>query len=245
MTLPEEQALTTAVNALESRFAVRGVVKLQPGKSATVRVFPEGIDSSDEKPSPPKEVQFSMSLEHVETNKALEPILLTAVPSPFGHGAETKLDESVRKASELRPDKFAWADFDPNDCAGLLEEIRKSLVPDARAISATLHKLNVYGAGGRGRTRVYHIVTCSSTQSSFLMYLLSDQTCSPVDRQKFATVMKHVKDLTGFTRQARIKPIAKGRSSCAHTTSLSYTRSRKVSPSRKFSTRYSTCCGNF
>ncbi len=87
-----------------------------------------------------------------------------------------KKEEGGGKVGEGRDEKCGGEEVDNNDCAGLLEENRKAVVADERAISATLDKLNVYGAGGRARRRVYHFVTFRSTHSSFLMYLLSEQT---------------------------------------------------------------------
>lgn len=75
---------------------------------------------------------------------ALAPLLYAATPSAFGHGSKTVVDTSVRQASELRPDAFDF-DFSPSD--ELLEKVRTALVPDAGAVRAELHKLNVMREG--------------------------------------------------------------------------------------------------
>ncbi len=72
-----------------------------------------------------------------------------ADPSPFGKGKETVVDESVRKAHELKPDAFSLSGgFDVTVPAEVLEKVRAELVPDATSISAKLHKVNVYEKGG-------------------------------------------------------------------------------------------------
>jgi hypothetical protein len=62
----------------------------------------------------------------------------------FGHKGETKVDETVRAALEITPDKFTIHGFDPQQ---LLNTIREGLVPDAEEVTAELHKLNIYTEG--------------------------------------------------------------------------------------------------
>jgi len=79
------------------------------------------------------------------------------------HGEATVLDERVRKASELKPAQFTCPDFDPNTSPGLLDGIRRQLVP-GRGLHSSTFRLNVSafcGIGGalRGYSRgVYEVV---------------------------------------------------------------------------------------
>ena len=50
--------------------------------------------------------------------------VLTAKPSKFGHGSADVLDESVRKASELLPDKFNLT-VGGKDVLTALEDVRR------------------------------------------------------------------------------------------------------------------------
>ena len=56
------------------------------------------------------------------------------------------MDESIRKAKELKASEFDIEGFDVND-GSLLEAIRAALVPDAHGITAELDKLNFYSSG--------------------------------------------------------------------------------------------------
>ena len=127
-----EAALHDAVDNIESKFATMGCTPLssESGKGATLRL--KGGES----------FQFPMSSDQAAT--ALAPLLKAATPSAFGHGSETVVDMSVRKASELRPDAF---DFEFSPSNELLEQVRTALVPDAGAVRADLHKLNVMKPG--------------------------------------------------------------------------------------------------
>jgi predicted 2-oxoglutarate/Fe(II)-dependent dioxygenase YbiX len=72
-----------------------------------------------------------------------------SAPSPFGHGNQTVVDQTVRKAHQLMPDQFVLSGgFDGVIPAHILDKVRKELVPDAGAITAKLHKINVYENGG-------------------------------------------------------------------------------------------------
>jgi hypothetical protein len=52
-----------------------------------------------------------------------------AAPSPFGKNAETVVDETVRKAHELRPGQFTLAGgFDGTLPAHILEQVRRSML---------------------------------------------------------------------------------------------------------------------
>ena len=82
MAVEHADVLTSAVDALESRFALRGCVR----QGIEVRV--NGEDDT---------VKFPLSNEQVESFKMLDPIVQNATASPFGHGKQTKLDESVRR----------------------------------------------------------------------------------------------------------------------------------------------------
>ena len=76
-------------------------------------------------------------------------IRAAAAPSPFGHGNQTVVDTTVRKAHQLMPEQFQLSGgFDGALPAAILEKVRSELVPDARAITAKLHKINVYEKGG-------------------------------------------------------------------------------------------------
>ena len=124
-----EAALHAAIDSIESKFATTGSTALANG--ATLLRLSGG-----------ESVKFPMSAAQATTE--LAPLIKAAKPSAFGHGSETVLDPSVRKASELRPDAFD-CDFSPSD--ELLEQVRAALVPDAGAVRAELHKLNVMQEG--------------------------------------------------------------------------------------------------
>ena len=92
-----------------------------------------------------KRLQFPMSAA-VFASTALQELETASSPSPFGAGAKTVLDPSVRQARQLLPSDFT-VNFDPVS-SGILERVRQALVPDAAEITAELHKLNHYGVGG-------------------------------------------------------------------------------------------------
>ena len=142
-----EAALHAAIDSIESRFATTGSAPL--GTGATLRL-PGG-----------ERFQFPMSSAQAAT--ALGPLIKAATPSAFGHGSQTVLDPTVRKASELRPDAFD-CDFSPSD--ELLEQVRAALVPDAGAVRAELHKLNVMREGDFFRA---HKVSLSPARSPSLL----------------------------------------------------------------------------
>ena len=128
--------LGSAVDAIESRYLCSGqwtmssAVKLQlSAAGATAPVcFPMNRGSQDAE---------------------LGRVRSASAPSPFGHGNQTVVDTNVRKAHQLMPDQFELSGgFDGTLPAHILERVRSELVPDARAITAKLHKINVYEKGG-------------------------------------------------------------------------------------------------
>jgi len=76
-------------------------------------------------------------------------LIQQATRAPYGRGAETILDESVRKVWQLPPDKVrlggkSWAaNFD-----GILQQVIAGLGCEGMKVSAELYKLLVYDAGG-------------------------------------------------------------------------------------------------
>eukprot|EP00752_Nemacystus_decipiens_P003192 g2953.t1 len=68
-------------------------------------------------------------------------------PSPFGHGGNTVLDHSVRKAMQVKADRIVSTGLDLEKL-DILESIRRGLAPNASRIHASLDKLNLYSEGG-------------------------------------------------------------------------------------------------
>jgi hypothetical protein len=96
--------LTSALDAIESRFHINGAIK---DRSISLTMG-ENV------------MTFPMSLEDAQSKLAA--LLTAAKPSPFGRGQETVIDPSVRVAKELLPETFT-VDFDPNT-SGILEQVR-------------------------------------------------------------------------------------------------------------------------
>eukprot|EP00752_Nemacystus_decipiens_P004489 g4099.t1 len=67
--------------------------------------------------------------------------------SPFGHGGETVIDESVRKAMQVKADRIVETGVDLEKL-GILAAVRTGLAPWASRVHATLDKLNLYSRGG-------------------------------------------------------------------------------------------------
>lgn len=123
----QEVALTTAMDAIESKFYKIG--SLRRGLTLTV-----GEATS----------AFPMTL--LDASSKLQGLVSAARPSAFGKGQQTVLDPSVRVAKELTAAEFT-VDLDPQ-AEGLLEQVRMSLVPEASAVRAELYKMNLMTAGG-------------------------------------------------------------------------------------------------
>ncbi|KOO52928.1 hypothetical protein Ctob_011361, partial [Chrysochromulina tobinii] len=126
--------LGMAVDAIESRYCTSGqwlmpsALKLQLSKETSPVSFP---------------------MPHGQQEKELSRIRAAAEPSPFGHGNQTVVDTTVRKAHQLMPDQVVLSGgFNGTLPADILEKVRSELVPDARAITAKLHKINIYEKGG-------------------------------------------------------------------------------------------------
>ena len=160
--------LGLAVDAIESRYCTSGqwlmpsALKLELSKDTSPVSFP---------------------MPHGQQEKELSRIRAAAEPSPFGHGNQTVVDTTVRKAHQLMPDQVSMSGgFNGTLPADVLEstfssaqrpapkpwpvaqhipplngaclccrghaEVRSELIPDARAITAKLHKINVYEKGG-------------------------------------------------------------------------------------------------
>eukprot|EP00966_Prymnesium_polylepis_P143719 3317764-Prymnesium_polylepis.1 len=72
-----------------------------------------------------------------------------ATASPFGHGGATVVDPAVRQAKQVMGSELVFAGgWDGQVPAEVLEKIRSELVPDSAAVTAKLHKVNVYEKGG-------------------------------------------------------------------------------------------------
>lgn len=81
-------------------------------------------------------------------------LLKVAEKAPFGRGSKTVVDESVRKCYQISPSKItlsaAWVDFVNNVMARRAADELGVFNP----VSTSLHKLVVYGAGGKFRRHV-------------------------------------------------------------------------------------------
>ncbi|KAK3285140.1 hypothetical protein CYMTET_7239 [Cymbomonas tetramitiformis] len=121
--------LNTAIDSIESRYQTSGTVN----QKVTLALN-----------TPAAAISFPMS--NTQAKDALAGLLAAAVPSAFGHGNQTVFDSSVRVAKELKPEHFT-VDFNP-EAAGILEQVRMALVPEAGSVRAELHKLNVMDKGG-------------------------------------------------------------------------------------------------
>lgn len=126
--------LDSAVNGIESKFAAGGSVCLHADVTIAVR--------GDGAPS------VSLPCTRGEQAARLAPLLAAMEEAPFGHGHETKYDDSIRKALQLKPERFALDGFGDEQLARILREVRAHLVPDTQHVRAVLHKLNVYAKGG-------------------------------------------------------------------------------------------------
>lgn len=112
-----------------------------------------------------------------EQQNELKPLLAHFKPAPFGDGKKTRYDRTVRDALQLKAEGggFSVANFDP-ESAGILEEIRRELVPqDPNPIAAELYSVNVYTGGGhfvphkdtpRGKDMFGTLVVCLPSQFS-------------------------------------------------------------------------------
>ena len=130
--------LGDAVDSIESRYICSGqwtmpsALKLQLSSAANSAAAP---------------ICFPMTRGSQEAELAR--VRAASAPSPFGHGNQTKVDTTVRKAHQLMPDQFEMSGgFDGTVPPHILERIRSELVPDAGSITAKLHKINVYEKGG-------------------------------------------------------------------------------------------------
>ena len=127
------QEIADAADSLESQFIVTGKNAPAEGSVFTVKVLRTGTT-----------VQLPVSQREINGG-ALAPLITEAKPSPFGMGGETVVDPSVRNASHLFEDDIEVGGI---PLADILEHVRATLVPDEDAITAELHKLNIYTAGG-------------------------------------------------------------------------------------------------
>ena len=127
------EELGAAVDGIESRFVCGGqwtmLTKLQLQLSADA-------------------APISIPMHRGQQDSELNRIRAAASPSPFGRGGQTVVDTSVRKAHQLMPEQFSLSGgFDGTLPAEILEKVRSELVPDAGAITAKLHKINIYEKG--------------------------------------------------------------------------------------------------
>ncbi len=100
-------------------------------------------------PMPKVEVAGVGTLSFPVLPSQIQQLIEQATRAPYGRGAETILDESVRKVWQLPPDKVrlggkSWAaTFD-----GILQRVSVGLGCEGMAVSAELYKLLVYDTGG-------------------------------------------------------------------------------------------------
>ena len=92
-------------------------------------------------------VNFPLSLSQMKGG-ALAPILNAVQPSKFGTRKGTVSDTAVRLAYELKPDQFTFADGFEAVTPEMIENIRRSLVPNTAKIRIELDKLNLYPTHG-------------------------------------------------------------------------------------------------
>ena len=124
--------LGAAIDAIESKYVMGGEIRMtQPLElklPTTTIKFPMPRGSQDAE---------------------LAKLKSASVPSPFGHGNKTVVDDTVRKAHQLPGGSFTLAGgFDGALPPDILEKVRQELVPDAGSITAKLHKINIYEKGG-------------------------------------------------------------------------------------------------
>ncbi len=126
--------LGNAVDSIESRFVCSGSWRM-----------PQALKLQLSAAAPPVTVPMARGAQDAE----LARIRAAAAPSPFGHGNKTVVDSTVRKAHQLMPEQFQLSGgFTGTLPASVLEQVRSELVPDARSITAKLHKINIYEKGG-------------------------------------------------------------------------------------------------
>jgi hypothetical protein len=144
--LLEEIGLT--VKALDAKFVVRRELpSCAPGGafSLTVRRKPanEGADGDL--------VSVTFPGEHfmpdgVTPTAALAALFECCEPAPFGRGGETVHDERVRKALVIPAARVAAVEG--IDLSAVTDVVRRKLAPFAGAVTAELHKVNIYPPGG-------------------------------------------------------------------------------------------------
>ena len=148
-------AVRKAYNNIESKFCVEGKIY-----SDIAIELPREEETSE---------RISFPVKNSQRDAVLAPLLSRTEDSPFGAGNATVLDPSVRRATQLKPDKFqlvttssvvsssssssssasSSSSSSPFEIPGaVLEQIRAELVPECAAVEVRLHKLNCYGVGG-------------------------------------------------------------------------------------------------
>lgn len=107
------------------------------------------VSGAVEIPMPKVEVEGVGVLSFPVPPMQIAALIQQATRAPYGRGAETILDEAVRKVWQLPPDKVrlggkSWAaSFD-----GILKQVIAGLGCEGMAVSAELYKLLVYETGG-------------------------------------------------------------------------------------------------
>ncbi|RUS15985.1 hypothetical protein BC937DRAFT_91729 [Endogone sp. FLAS-F59071] len=131
------QQLSDNVQGFKSVFSCNGAVTPQhlklfyKEKSPSTKVYAQSFPCSGE---------------------ALEPLLNLCEPATFGKGHETVLDKDYRNALHLDPSKFGL-NFMPSQF-GILEQVRRYMMPSNVGIRDELYKLNIYGPGGHFKSHV-------------------------------------------------------------------------------------------
>jgi hypothetical protein len=82
----------------------------------------------------------------VQRTELYETLMKLAEVSPFGHGKETKVDSSVRRAYHIPGAKIRG--IEGLQLQEIVDEVRTTLYPEPGQIDAELLKLNIYEEGG-------------------------------------------------------------------------------------------------
>ncbi|RUS17055.1 hypothetical protein BC937DRAFT_90475 [Endogone sp. FLAS-F59071] len=126
--------LQADINSSESIFSCGGNIKLEHLKL----FFNDSLNTGH--------LSFPCS------GEALEPLRNICAPATSGKGHEAVLDMSYRNALHLDPKAFGL-NFSPSHI-GILEQVRRYMMPANVAIRDELYKLNIYGPGGHFKSHV-------------------------------------------------------------------------------------------
>ena len=101
--------------------------------------------------SDPRKKELCLPCALNSNQEAIGSIYNHASTSGFGHKGETIIDESIRRAKEIRPGEIKFQDglnlLHHKNCDDILEQVRQALVPDCDKVTAELDKMNIYTEG--------------------------------------------------------------------------------------------------